>query len=143
MAKILDRTGALGLARTIVREQLALAPRIEYVAHGSGSGLPSGIEHLLEGRNRAFPDLGPRERHVAGPAHLQDDFLGRFLAGAGHVETARRDCRDTERVPQHVIYDVVVRVIKLQPAAAPGSVVGSQGQMQQLVRKNEYQIVIG
>ena len=44
---------------------------------------------------------------------------------------------------QHVIDDVVVRVIEFQPAAASGSVVGSQGQMQQLVREHEHEIVIG
>src|SRR5262249_15567277 len=45
--EIPDRTGALGLVRTIVREHLALAPRVEHIAHVSGRGLPSRAEHLL------------------------------------------------------------------------------------------------
>ena len=105
--------------------------------------MPSCAQHLLEGRDRAFPDLGPRGRTVAGPAHLQDNCLGRFLAGTGHVEAARGNCRNSESVPQHVVDDVIVGIIELEPAAAPGPVVSSQGQMQQLVREHEHQVVVG
>ncbi len=80
---------------------------------------------------------------MAGPAHLQDELLGRFLARAGHVEATGGDRRDPERVPQHVIDDVVVGVIEFEPAAASGSVVSAQGQVQQLVREHEHEIVAG
>ena len=130
-------------SRAVVREQLALAPCVEHVAHAPGRGLPGRAEHLFERRGHAFPDLGPRRRGIAGPAHLQDDFLGRFVARAGHVEAARGDRRDPERVPQHVVDDVVVGVVEFEPAAALGAVVGPQGQVQQLVRKHEHEIVAG
>ena len=50
---------------------------------------------------------------------------------------------DPERVAQHVIDDVVVCVVEFEPAAASGSVMSPQGQVQQLVREHKHEIVAG
>src|SRR5262249_32482810 len=55
-SEIPDRTGALGLVRTIVGEQLALALRVKHVSDASRRRLRSNAEHPLERRDCTFPD---------------------------------------------------------------------------------------
>ena len=50
--------------------------------------------------------------------------------------------RDAERDAQHVVDDVVVRVVELEPADALGAVVGAQRKVQELVRQHEDQLVV-
>ena len=49
---------------------------------------------------------------------------------------------DAELGAQHVVDDVVVRVVELELARALGAVVRAQREMQQLVRQHEHQLVV-
>ena len=120
--QVIDLLGAAGLIGGIVGKHLALAGLAEHVAAvvsvTAGGAAAGGLraEHAAGDGRLAVPDPRARRDVVAVPSHLDHDLLGGFFPRARHVEAAGRDGRDAEGGAQHVVDDVVVRVVELELA---------------------------
>ena len=102
----------------------------------------AGLKQALDGRCFAIehPCLALHLRGVF--AHFQYDLFGGFFARAGHIQPARRDLLKTQLRAQHVVDDVIVRVVELHAVAAARAVVRAQRKVQHFMRQHEHQLVV-